>query len=522
MSEELRGGTKVLVTLSVMLATIIQVLDTTIANVALPHMQGTLMTTQDQITWVLTSYIVASAIMTLPTGWLSGRYGRKNIFLVAVFGFTVTSMLCGLANSLPQMITYRILQGVFGAALVPLSQSTLLDINTRAQHGKAMALWGMGVMLGPILGPTLGGYLTDNYSWRWVFFINLPLGLISFIGILLFMPDNKRSDRPFDKLGFFTLSLAIGCLQLTMDRGEVADWLDSREILTYIALGLGAMWVYAIHTMQAKHPFLSPAMFRDRNLVTGLIFIFFVGILLLATMALLPPYLQNLMGYPVQTVGYIMAPRGIGTMFAMMLVGRLSGKIDPRVLIIAGLLMTAYSLEQMSLFSTFVPASLIISSGMLQGLGLGFIFVPLSTITYATLAPEYRSEATSLFSLIRNLGSSIGVSIAIMIFSRNTQIQHAYLNESVTSFSTWLDLRQNGPSTGDSLPAVLQMIDAEISRQATAIAFNSDFKIMMWVVLAVIPLVFFMRNPDREEKKAELKTKLPGTDNLKAASAQTA
>lgn len=485
-----------LVTLAIMLATIMQVLDTTIANVALPHMQGSLSSTQEQVTWVLTSYIVASAIMTLPTAWLAGRYGRKNVFLVTVAGFTLTSILCGMATSIEQMVLFRILQGCCGAALVPLAQATMLDINPRERHGSAMALWGMGVMIGPILGPTLGGWLTEYYSWRWVFYINVPLGIIAFIGMFLFMPDSERSQRPFDKFGFFMLSLAIGGAQMIMDRGEHAGWFGSREILLYCALVGSALWMYVIHTLRAEHPFLSPALFRDRNLMTSLVFIFFIGIILLATMALLPPYMQNIMGYPVLDVGILMAPRGAGTMIAMMIVGRLSNKVDARALMLLGLACTAFSLHAMTGFGTFVPSFTLIWTGMVQGFGLGFIFVPLSTIAYSTLAPQYRAEAASVFSLSRNLGSSVGISLVIALLSRNTQINHAYLTENITAESVGAGLQVVPQVMLNSGSGLLLALDGQITKLAATISYINDFYLMMWLVIAAAPLVLLLRKAE--------------------------
>lgn len=482
-----------LVTLSIMLATIMQVLDTTIANVALPHMQGSLSATQEQVTWILTSYIVASAIMTLPTAWLAGRFGRKNVFLFSVCGFTLTSMLCGMAMSIEQMVMFRVLQGCCGAALVPLAQATMLDINPRENHGKAMAMWGMGVMIGPILGPTLGGWLTEYYNWRWVFYINVPLGIISFLGILFFVPDSERSTRPFDKFGFLMLAVIIGSAQLLMDRGEHESWFQSREILLYAALAGSALWMYVVHSMRAEHPFLSPAIFRDRNLMASLVFIFFIGIILLATMALLPPYMQNLMGYPVLDVGIIMAPRGVGTMIAMMIVGRLSNHVDARALILFGLGCTAASLFEMTTFSSYVPPFTLVWTGMLQGFGLGFIFVPLSTVAYATLAPQYRAEGASVFSLSRNMGSSVGISVVMMVLSRNMTTNHAYLTENITAASLGLNLHQVPQALVDNASGVLLMVNAEISRQAATIAYINDFKLMMWVVMAAAPLVLLLR-----------------------------
>ena len=486
-----------LLTLAIMLATIMQVLDTTIANVALPHMQGSLSATQDQIFWVLTSYIVASAIMTLPTGWLAGRFGRKRVFTVAIAGFTLASLLCGIATSIEQMVLFRILQGCFGACMVPLAQATMLDVNPREKHGSAMALWGMGVMIGPILGPMLGGYLTDNYNWRWVFLINLPLGIITYFALLALMPDSEREERPFDKFGFVSLSLVIGCIQLVLDRGEQADWFSSLEILGYCCLGASAMWMYVVHSRHTAHPFLTAAIFTDRNLVTSLFFIFFTGIILLATMALLPPYMQNLMGYPVLDVGFIMAPRGIGTMTSMMIVGRLSNRVDPRVLIFTGLFFTVSSLFFMTRFGTFVPSSTLMWTGMLQGFGLGFIFIPLSTLAYATLEPRYRAEAASVFSLTRNMGSSIGISLVMAVLGNRVATNHAYLTENITSLSLGLGWHQIPETMLNNAAGIIAIADMEITRQAATIAYIDDFKLMMWIVLASAPLVLLLKNPRR-------------------------
>ncbi len=486
---------KGMITLFAMLATIMQVLDTTIANVALPHMQGSLSATQDQITWVLTSYIVASAIATLPTGWLTGRFGRKKIFQIAIIGFTLTSLLCGIATSIEEMVMFRLLQGLFGAALVPLSQSTLLDINPKEKHTSAMALWGVGVMIGPILGPTLGGYLTEYYNWRWVFYINLPVGIISFLGITAFLPETERHDRPFDMFGFFTLSLAIGALQLMLDRGGQTDWFSSKEILFYCGLIAACLWLFVTHSVFARHPFLSPALLRDRNMLTGTIFIFFVGIILLATMTLLPPYMQNVMGYPVLDVGILMAPRGIGTMAAMIFVGKTAGKIDPRALILLGLGLTAVSLWEMTAFAPFVPEAMLIRTGVVQGFGLGFIFTPLSTLSFSTLEGKLRTEAAGLFSLMRNTGSSLGVSIVISLLGKNIQTNHSYLGENITPYKMGIAANHVSENTIPGSHAALALLDAEINRQAATIAYIDDFKVMMWVVIAIMPMVFLLRNP---------------------------
>ena len=318
-----------MITISVMLATVMQVVDTTIVNVALPHMQGSMSATQDQISWVLTSYIVAAAIMTPLTGVLADRMGRRRLFGAAVIGFTLASMLCGAATSLTQLVVFRALQGALGASLVPLSQAVLLDTYPKEKHGSAMALWGMGVMVGPILGPTLGGYLTEYYSWRWAFYINLPVGILALLGIAAFVPEGAKSPkRGFDFFGFALLSISIGALQLMLDRGNALDWFDSAEVVLEAATAALAFYLFMVHMFTADKPFIEPGLFADRNFVAGVLLMFTVGVLLLATMALLPPFLQSLLGFPVITAGYVLAPRGVGTMLAMMIVGRIVGKVD--------------------------------------------------------------------------------------------------------------------------------------------------------------------------------------------------
>lgn len=482
------------VTLCVMLATIMQALDTTIANVALPYMQSSLSASQDQINLVLTSYIVAAAVMMPATGWLAARLGRKNLFLASVAGFTATSVLCGLAQSLGQMVVYRLLQGVFGATLVPLSQAVLLDAYPREKHGAAMALWGVGVMVGPILGPTLGGWLTEAYDWRWVFYINLPVGILTFLGLSAYLARNRpQRGLAFDWFGFLALALAIGAFQLMLDRGEQLEWFDSTEIVLEAALaGLGA-YLFLAHMFTAKRPFLDPRLFRDRNFVTGLIFIFIIGVILLATLALLTPFLQTLLGYPVMTAGLLLAPRGVGTMVAMMIVGRVVGRVDPRWLVTLGLGLTATALWQMSRFSLDVTRGSLVVSGVLQGLGLGFIFVPLSTMTFATLPADLRTAGTALFSLSRNLGSSIGISAVIFLLGQEASRAHAALAEAIHPFREPV---QALPSVLDPASAQgLALLDALVSRQAALLAYLADFQFMLLVALAALPLVLLMRRP---------------------------
>lgn len=489
---EAPAGSEFLVALSVMLATIIQVLDTTIANVALPHMQGSLGASSDQVTWVLTSYIVAAAIMTAPVGYLAQRFGRRQVFLWSVGGFTVTSMLCGQAGSLNEMILWRVLQGVFGASLVPLSQATLLDTYPKEKHASAMGIWGVGVMIGPVLGPTLGGWLTEYYSWRWVFYINLPFGILSMLGIYFFVPETETRKQRFDGLGFALLALAVGALQMLLDRGEQVEWFEALEIQLYaIAAALG-LYLFIVHSRTCKTPFLSPQLFRDRNYVSGVVFIFVVGITLLATMALLPPFLQQWKGYPVVTTGMILMPRGIGTMISMILVGKLMQRFDPRALMLVGMSFISISLWEMSGFTIQVSQHDLIWTGIVQGLGLGLVFVPISTLAYGTLEPSLRGEATALFSLSRNLGSSIGVSIVMAALTRNLWINQQQLGERV-QIPPGMDL----PSP-DQLAALPSELMNTISQQAAEIAYVNDFQMLMWINIAAMPLVFLLSNPDRK------------------------
>lgn len=484
-----------LITLSIMLATIMQVLDTTIANVALPSMTGDIGASQDTINWVLTSYIVSSAIMTPVTGWLADRIGKRELFLVSILGFVATSIACGLAWSLPSMVMFRLLQGVFGAAIVPLSQTFLLDINPREKAGQAMAMWGAGIMVGPIIGPTLGGWLTESYNWRWVFLINLPVGVLAILGCLAFLPRVPRRQRSFDLTGFALLSLAIGSLQLMLDRGGEVDWFSAAEIWLYLFVCASGFWMFVVHILMKEHPFLDPRMFRDRNFRIGLIFIFVVGIILLASLALLPPMLSRILGYPVITTGWVMAPRGVGTMISMLLVGRLVRKVDPRVLVLAGLSLTALSLWEMTGFSPQMDSWPVIRSGIVQGLGLGLVFVPLSTIAFATLEPRFRADATSLFSLVRNIGSSIGISLVTVALARNVQINHAELGAFIQPFNPILAQVSPGALSGDR--AALQMVDGLVNVQAAMVSYVNDFYLMMWVSLAAMPLALILRRPAR-------------------------
>jgi MFS transporter, DHA2 family, multidrug resistance protein len=501
---EIAPAQRALLTICVMMATIMQALDTTIANVALPYMQGSLGTTQDQVSWVLTSYIVAAAIMTAPLGWMSTRFGRKKLFLVCVVGFTIASMLCGIAQNIEQMVMFRLLQGIFGAALVPLSQSVMLDIYPSDQRGQAMALWGMGVMLGPIMGPTLGGWLTDSFNWRWVFFVNLPFGILTTLGIMFVMDEARsRRDIAFDWFGFLSLSLGIGAMQMLLDRGESQGWLESNEIVAELVLSITGFYYFFAHALTAERSFIPLGIFKDRNFTVSVALMFIVGIILLATIALVTPYIQNLMGYPVLTSGFLLGGRGIGTFFAMMLVGRLLRWIDARLLVFGGLLASTFALNEMVYYTPDVAASTILWNSVVQGLGLGFIFVPLNTIAFTTLPLHVRTDATALWTLIRNLGSSVGVSIVFAELSTMTTVFHSQLVEHITPFNNALQDPDVASILSTTSDTGLALLDQMVTRQAEIMAYSNDFRLMTFISLVAFPLLLLLRSARQQRMSAE-------------------
>jgi len=492
------NASRLMVTICAMSATIMQALDTTIANVALPYMQGSLSASLDQINWVLTSYIVASAIMTAPIGWVADRFGRKRLFVICAAGFTFASVLCGLAQNIEQMVAFRLLQGAFGAALVPLSQSVLLDSYSAEERGSAMAIWGIGVMLGPIMGPTLGAWLTENYSWHWVFFINLPIGILTVIGLLLFMPETERaSERRFDWFGFLALAIAIGSLQMMLDRGEQLGWFESTEVMTEAVIAAAAFYFFLAHSLTATSPFVRFELFKDRNFVAGCVFMMVIGVVLFGTMALVTPFMQHVIGYPILTAGFLLAARGIGTLVAMVLVGQLLKLVEARYLVFTGLALASITLYQMVGFTDQTSSQSIVVASLMQGFGLGLVFVPLSTVAFATLPPHLRTEGTAVLTLLRNIGSSIGISVVIAQLTNVTMRMHANLVENVTPFNDALkapDVASIINMANDSGRAMMEML---IMQQATIIAYTNDFKLLMVLTLITIPFVFLIGSAQR-------------------------
>jgi DHA2 family multidrug resistance protein len=488
-----------LITASAILAMLMQTLDSTIANVALPFMQGSMSASADEITWVLTSYVIAAAIMTAPVGWMARRFGRKKLFIGSLAGFTIASMMCGAAQTLEQLVLFRLIQGMCGAAIAPLSQAVMLDIYPFSRRAQAMAIFSMGVTMGPVMGPTLGGYLTDAFNWRYVFYVNLPFGILAMIGLALFMPKTQpQANLRFSWYGFAVLALGCGALQLMLDRGQELDWFSSREILVEAVIAGTGFYLFIVHMITSDKPFLSLGLFIDRNFSSGMVMVFCVSSVMLASGVLLAPYLQNLAGYPVDTAGWAMAPRGIGTMASMFLASRLGMMVDQRKIMAVGLVILGVALFQMSTWTPDIPEAEMVLTLILQGFAMGLVFNPLSVMAYTTLTPQLRGEGTAMQSLARNIGSAIGVSVTSFTLTRGVQTTHADIASGITPFDRVLQMgdgasRLLNPGTRHGAALLDQMID----HQARIIAYNNDYRLMMLTIVPPLLLLGFMRRHAR-------------------------
>jgi len=487
------------ITASIMLANIMQGVDNTIANVALPHIQGSLSASQDQIAWVLTSYIVCAAIMMPLTGWLAGRFGIKYIFLFSVSGFTIASALCGAATSLEQLVLYRGLQGICGAGLIPLSQATLLQINPPERHGHAMAVFGTGTIIGPMSGPLLGGWLTQDYNWRWIFYVNVPIGILCTFGIILFIRYTRNVRRePFDLFGFVTLSLAVGSLQLMLDRGELKDWFHSTEIWIETTISGLSFYLFIIHTATTgERSFLNRDLLKNPNFVAGTLLMFTVGLIMTGNLALLPTMMQQLLNYPAFETGVLTAPRAVGVLIAMFMVARMIGRIDNRLIIGFGFLMTAGAMWEMTGFSPYMGPEPIVISGLLQGFGLGCTFVPLNLVALSTLPRQILTQATAIRSLMRNLGGSIGISVLVATLAENTQIVHSRLVEGLRPDNPLFQTSHLPGIANFTTPQGVAALNSVVTKQAAMVAYINDFKLMMIITLAALPLLLLLREPGR-------------------------
>lgn len=495
-----------LLTVGVMLAMVVVMLDTTVANVALPHMQASLGATFDTVTWVLTSYIIGTAVAMPITGWLSDRIGSRRLFLLAIAGFILASMACGVAAHLEEMVVFRFIQGITGAFIGPLSQTVMLDINVPSRHARAMSVWGMGIMIGPIMGPIIGGWLTESYNWRWVFYVNLPVGLIAFALLWWLLPSRPLSRRGFDLFGFSVLALALSSLQLMLDRGTDQDWFQSTEIWIEALLAVSAGWVFAVHLLTGRNTIISRTLLSNANMFIALLLQLVIGLMMMAVMALMPPLLQRIYGYDVLDTGILLAPRGFGILISMFITGRIAGKVDPRYIITCGLAIAAVSMWQMTRWSLVMGWQPLVISGMLQGLGMGLCFIPVNTMAFATIAAKYRTEGASLLNLFRSIGSSVGISIVTAVLGHNAQTSH----EDIASHVTASSMSSVDPSTVDRFGAMgdaaMAMVNAEVTRQALMIAYLDDFKLIMYILLCALPVILVMRPPVRAAAPANQAT----------------
>lgn len=484
---------RLLVSVGTVLATMLYAIDTTIVNVALPHIQGTLQATQEQAAWIVTSYIVVSAIAMPLAGWLGMRYGLRPVLGTAVAGFTLASVFCGIAHGLPEMVVARMLQGMFGAALVPLSQVALLQEFPYEKHGQVMALWSLGVMVGPVIGPTLGGWLTDEWSWRWAFFVNVPFGALAWFTLLRGLPARRDATaaRPFDWPGFVLLSVALGCFQLMLDRGHTLDWFASPEIMAEAFFSALCAAMFVVHAFTTRHAFVDLSLFRDRNFAIAMLLMFTIGLGIISPTVLVPSFLQSIQGYPAADAGVIQASRGVGAMIAVIIAGRFVSRVPPRVLISAGILCGVVSLLLLGRISVDASRQYMSLSGLVNGLSSPLVFVPLSTTAYATLLASQRAEAGALLTLVRTMGSSIGVSIVVALLARSTQINQSYLVEGFTAYSTdrWQQLGFE-PGANASTAGLV----GEITRQAATIGYSNDYYWLALTTLVVLPLAWLVRS----------------------------
>ncbi len=483
-----------LLTVAVMLVTITQLLDITIANVALPHMQSSLDASFDTVTWILTSYIIAGVLITPVVGWVTDRFGSRTVYIGSVVGFLIASMLCGMATSLFEMVLFRALQGVTAAFIGPIAQTILLDINRPSKQPAALSAWGLVVMIAPIMGPMLGGFLTDSLNWRWVFYINLPIGIPALAILVWLLPSRAIVKRKLDVFGFACLAVALGALQLMLDRGEHKDWFDSPEIVFELFVALSALWIFVVHTKMTDKPLFPRALFRDRNFAGSLGSMFVLGIANVAIASILPTMYQTVYGYTAFDTGLLLMPRALGILITMMIGTRLMTKIDIRYLVGTGYFVAGVAMWMMSQWSLEMGRWPILYTGFIQGLGLGCIFMPMNLISFSTLSPQYRPDGASIVNLVRNVGSSFGISIVVAMLARNTQISHADLATHITSFTLpSADPMAATERFGANSTAAIQMVDAEINRQALMIAYIDNYYAIAIFIMCIALSVFFLK-----------------------------
>ena len=488
------GFARSMVTLAAMTATTVVILDMTIASIALPHMQGGLGASQDQIAWVMTTYFVCQSVSTACTGRIAERLGRKRTFIFSLGGFMFFSVMSGSATSLEEILIYRACQGALSAPVIPISQALMLDNYPRERHGHALALWGTGVMFAPVMGPVVGGFLTEHYGWSTIFFIGIPFALIGMVVSIVYIRETEAgAARRFDLFGFLALACALASMQLMLDRGELKGWFESPEIVIEATLVVLGLYIFVVHSLTTDNPFISPGILADRNLVLGLLFMFLLGVCVLALNVILPMFLQLLRGLPVLTAGLVMAPRGLGTAISLLTAGWMVRRIDGRAVAALGFACVAVSSYGLSTFSADVELMDVTVAAFINGLGIGFVWVPLTVIAFETLPPRYRTEASTLTSLARNYGSGVGVSVVVAILVRTRSVSYGELAERVHPFSEGAQAPYLPQLWDLRSEAGRLALDGEILRQAQAIGFSNDFYVLSIASIVTIPLLALLR-----------------------------
>jgi len=493
---------KTFITITVMLATIIEILDMTIVNVALPPMMGELGANSDQITWVLTSYIVSSAIVIPLTGFLVTRFGRKKLLLTNIIGFLIASMLCGLSTTLAQIVFFRTCQGVFGAALVPLSQYILSDIFEKKDQGKAMAIWGIGIMVAPVLGPTLGGYITEAMNWRWVFYINLPVCLLTFFLALQFIKETPTKPQKIDWTGLALMAIGIGCLQIFLDRGNTNDWFNSKLIIILCVIWIFALTIFVIRGLTYKDNIINLRLFKNRNFMAATVMLTIFGIAMFGIISVVPIMLEHLMGYTAELAGLFMAPRAVAAAIGMLVTSKLMKHYDHRLIILLGIVLTAYGTYGMCYYNLYSSFSSMLLPTIIQGFGSGLFFVPLSTAALSTLSPKDAAEGAGLFNFGRSLGGSIGISLISTLITRESQINWnrltSYIHAASYRFEHWKNAIHHVITTS---PFVIQQAVTEVEKQSMMIAFVDAYWIVALGLIIMLPLILVMKKEKEKENR---------------------
>jgi DHA2 family multidrug resistance protein len=493
------------ITVALILAPLLQVLDTTIVSIALRQMQGELSATQDQISWVLTSYLVTLSVTTPLWGVLAGTFGRKPLILISIVGFTIFALLSGLSHSLEEIMLWRALQGIFGAALLPIAMSWLLSLYPREDFSIAMAWWGVGMMFGPVFGPTIGGYVAEYHNWRWAFFLNVPVGVLAFVMVAFVVPETaRRPPRKFNYFGFVTLGISIAALQFILDRGQRLDWFESSTIVIVTLVGCSAFWLFVVNSLASSTPFIDPAIFRDRNYLGGTVLRTLFGVLLFGSLVLLPPFVQEIGGYTIMDSGLILAPRGAGTMAASFLTGYFIKKIDPRKVIALAMATIAITMWQLSTFTQDIDRDALIINNFIQGLAFGTFMVPLNAVAFTTMPAEQRDAGTAFYSLLNNIGRGFGVALFSTYLAYASQRFQAGLNEHVSPMSETLRHVPLPLPWSLTDPVGLSALERTVEKQAKLLAYNADFQLLAILIAACIPVLLFMNNPHKLGKPVEV------------------